>query len=300
MSVTATDFPRCSNCGGTAWTPIYNGPVRDGAFGSSKVGTVARCEGCAVDRLAESLCLRHEAYRSGYRQHVGQDNDLAKHYAAHDELSRFTVETLWPVSLRNLIVADVGCGGGSLLDHIRGLPAELIAIDPDEGFAGSLQERKYRWYATAETAAKERAGRVDVAFSIQVIEHVEDPRGFLEGIRDLLSKDGVLIVSTPNRADILMELLDTEFPSFFYRTQHRWYFDANSLRDVAERAGLRIEAVRHVHRYGMANALMWLRDRKPSGRAGLPAIDRFADGMWRNWLEQTGRADNLYMILKRA
>lgn len=299
-AIDATDFPRCPNCGSTTWSPIYRGAVRDGAFGRSTQGTVARCEGCGVDRLAESLCLKPAAYRGNYRHHVGQSHDLNEHYATHDELARFTIDTIWPDSLRGEVVADVGCGGGSLLDHVCGLPAEMIAIDPDEGFAKSLQQRGYRWYADVSAAAADWKSKVDVAFSIQVIEHVDDPHVFLEGMRELLNDEGTLVLSTPNRADILMDLLPQDFQSFFYRTQHRWYYDAVSLSDVATRAGLKVQEVRYVHRYGMANALLWLRDRKPSGRTGIGTIDRFGDAMWRNWLESIGRADNLYVLLKRA
>jgi len=49
----------------------------------------------------------------------------------------------------------------------------------------------------------------------------------------------------------------------------------------------------------MANALLWLRERKPGGREQLAAIDREADALWRAWLESSGRADNLYMLLTR-
>lgn len=293
------DFPRCPICGSEHWTVIHRGPVRDGGFGSTRDGEVARCGGCGADRLAESLCLPDVAYSTeAYRNHLGQGHDIQKHYRAHDEFARFTLETLWPRSLRGKVVADIGCGGGSLLDHMSGLPGEMLAIDPDPGFAESLRARGYRWMPDTSTAAASHAGRVDVAFSIQVIEHVSDPRSFLAGIRPLLSPDGVLVLSTPNRADILMDLLPDDFPAFFYRTQHRWCFDAAALARCAEAAGFAAVETRHVHRYGIANALLWLRDRRPSGRTPLPPLDAGLDGHWRSWLEATGRADCLYMILK--
>lgn len=294
------DFPPCPICRADRWSVNYDGPVRDGPFGKLRPGRVARCGGCGVDRLAEGVVLGDDAYRGAYRAHVGQNHDLKDHFAQHDELNRFTLDVLWPQPLRGKTVVDVGCGGGSLLDHIRGLPDEIIAIDPDEGFAPSLADRGYRWYPSASAAAKDCARRADVAFAIQVIEHVLDPVRFLQEIRELLASDGVAVVSTPNRADILMDLLPAEFPAFFYRTQHRWYFDAVTLATAANAAGLLVDQVRHVHRYGMANALFWLRDRKPSGRAKIPAIDLMADVMWGGYLEQSGRADNLYAILKRA
>ena len=47
-------FPDCAVCGEQAWIPIYEGPVRDGAFGNSRAsGMVAECVGCGVRRLDE-------------------------------------------------------------------------------------------------------------------------------------------------------------------------------------------------------------------------------------------------------
>src|SRR5262249_23388197 len=136
--------------------------------------------------------------------------------------------------------------------------------------------------------------------SAQVIEHVADPRAFLTEIRELLARQGTLLVSTPNRQDILMDLLPVDFAAFFYRTQHRWYFSAATLRQCAEAAGFAVAEIRSIHRYGMANALVWLRDRKPSGRAQLSGIDRAADDMWKAYLNAAGRGDNLFAILKAA
>jgi 2-polyprenyl-3-methyl-5-hydroxy-6-metoxy-1,4-benzoquinol methylase len=295
------DFPACPVCSGASWKIVYQGPVRDGTFGQSVPAVVKRCESCGIERLAESACLKTEAYQSeSYRRHIGQDHDVARHYAAHDELARFTLDTIWPLSLRDLSVADIGCGGGSLLDHIRGLPKKLVAVDPAEGFAASLKQRGYQWYTSAQAAKTALADGVDVAFTIQVIEHVDDPKTFLADIRALLKPGGLCVVSTPNRADILMELLPEEFPAFFYRTQHRWAFDAASLTCCAIAAGFSVESVRHVHRYGMANSLLWLRDKKPSGRSPLPAIDAAADNLWRSWCEANQRADNLYLLLRSS
>jgi len=63
-------------------------------------------------------------------------------------------------------------------------------------------------------------------------------------------------------------------------------------------AGFVVESVRHVHRYGMANSLMWLRDKMPAGRSTLPVIDAAADGLWRSWCEANQRADYLYLFLR--
>jgi SAM-dependent methyltransferase len=300
LSISAADFPACDICGATAWHRVHNGPVRDGVFGAWREAEVGRCGGCGVDRLAESACLGHSDYQSeAYRERLAQDHDAAKHFATHDELARFTLDVLWPRSLRGKTVADVGCGAGALLDHLRGTAQTLVAIEPAVPWSDSLRSRGYHWHPGAREAGATWAGKIDIVLSTQVIEHVDDPRGFLADIGALLTQDGVAIISTPNRRDVLMELLPDSFPPFFYRVQHRWAFDAVSLRRCAEHAGLAVTEVRHVHRYGMANALHWLKDGQPRGRTPMAPLDDTIDRHWQAWLESTGRADNLYVILQR-
>lgn len=295
------DFPPCPICGANAWLTVHSGEVRDGAYGKWRVSEVCRCEGCGVDRLAESACLSANAYETAeYRHHIGQDHDVASYFAAHDELARFTLETVWPTPLRGKVIADVGCGGGGLLDHLSGVARQLLAIEPAVPYSSSLEERGYLWYPDTSEAVASHGGQVDIAFSIQVIEHVEDPRVFLREIRELLAADGLAVVSTPNRHDILMDLLPLDFPKFFYRAQHRWAFDAGSLSRCAEAAGFSVAEVRHVHRYGLGNTFHWLKERRPRGRSAFEPLDGVVDKHWQAWLEANGRTDNLYIVLKKA
>lgn len=294
------DFPHCPICNSSSWETVYRGDIRDGAFGGWRDSEICRCGSCGVDRLAESACLGVESYQTTeYRSRLGQNHDADSHFAIHDELARFTLETLWPVSIRGKTVADVGCGGGALLDHLRGVATKILAIEPAIPFSDSLQERGYTWFPSAREAATLFKDKVDIVLSTQVIEHVSDPVSFLEDISQLLGPNGLAVISTPNRRDILMELLPDDFPQFFYRTQHRWSFDAGSLSKCAASAGLFVAEIRHVHRYGIANTMHWLKESKPRGRDPLGPLDGAIDKHWQAWLENNGRSDNLYIILRK-
>jgi hypothetical protein len=95
-----------------------------------------------------------------------------------------------------------------------------------------------------------------------------------------------------------MSLLPTEFPCFFYRTQHRWYFDSKSLEFCAHSAGFEVVETKHIHRYGMSNTLRWLRDKQPTGMKKIKGIDMLADSLWKTYLENTCQSDNLYIHLR--
>jgi SAM-dependent methyltransferase len=299
MIETAYNFEICAICGRSDWSVTYCGPVRDGTYGALRENAVvARCRGCGVDRLAEGFCMPSAFYETtDYRSKLRQELDSESHFRTHDELQLHTLRTIWPTNLRRKTVADIGSAAGSLLDHLRGYSRNQIAVEPYDTYRQDLAARGYHAYPYASDAVAEWAGTVDLAFSIQVIEHTEDPRTFLEEIRPLLAPDGKLVISTPNRDDILFDLMPEDFPSFFYRVVHRWYFDAASLANCARLAGYEVVHMHHVHRYGMANALRWLRDRRPGGHDRLPGIDKLADSFWTGYLEQSGRSDCLYSVL---
>ena len=295
-------FDNCEICGANAWNKVYHGPVRDGIFGSSREqASVARCEGCGVDRLAEECALPESAYETEvYRKKLQQGLNSESYFRTHDELNIHTLQALWPTSFRGAVIADVGCAGGSLLDHLHGVSLVQIAIEPCDIFHKSLNQRGYQSYSYISSALRDWAGKVNYIFSIQVIEHVRNPLSFLMEIRELLAPGSRLVISTPNRNDILMSLLPHDFPKFFYRVVHRWYFDVKSLTECARRAGFDVVETRFTQRYGMANAVAWMRDRVPTGHSRIDVIDSLADKLWRCYLEESGQADCIYMVLQPA
>ncbi|KAF9193157.1 Hexaprenyldihydroxybenzoate methyltransferase, mitochondrial [Haplosporangium sp. Z 767] len=117
--------------------------------------------------------------------------------------------------LQGLRILDVGCGGGLLAEalarlgaHVTGLDASIENIqmarihakkDPllNGGAPGSLEYR----HQTAEQLL-EQEFEFDVVCSMEVIEHVENPAGFLKVLGQLLKPDGDLILSTISRTPL--------------------------------------------------------------------------------------------------
>ncbi len=296
-------FAPCEICGGARWQIHYRGAVRDGRFGQQLHGVeVGRCEDCGVDRLEEDSCQKEDFYEgTDYRKNLGEAQDAAGFFAAHDATQLTNLAALWdePTPLRGKVIADVGCAAGSFLDHVSGLASRIVAIEPCEAYHDSLRDRGYTVHPFSHDAAAAEPGVADLATSFAVIEHVPNPRAVLADMATLLAPGGRVVISTPNRDDVLMDLLAEEFPAFFYRTQHRWYFDADSLARCAELAGLEVVEVRSVHRYGLANTLRWLRDKRPGGTTPIDGVSSAGlDAAWGRHLEALGKADYLYGVFK--
>lgn len=98
--------------------------------------------------------------------------------------------------------ADVGCGAGLLAEPLARLGADVTGID-----AAAENIAAARIHAEGQGLAIDyRAGGVemltgsyDLVTSLEVIEHVLQPREFIAGLVDAMAPDGLLILSTPNR-----------------------------------------------------------------------------------------------------
>tara|TARA_A100001037_G_scaffold301587_1_gene331442 strand:+ start:458 stop:1405 length:948 start_codon:yes stop_codon:yes gene_type:complete len=296
-------FGACEICGSDDWTIVYNGPVRDGEFGSlTESSTIARCGNCTADRLSEDDC-KDEAFYVGadYRKSLGQEADAAAFLQKHESMQLERLEVLDPSLLRNKKIADIGCAAGSYLNYAKGFAREIIAIEPGTAYHASLQDRGFKTYGFTSDALEEHKGTVDWAINFETIEHIDNPRTFLTEIVDLLRPEGRIAISTPNRDDAMLELAGESYRQFFYRVHHRWYFDKNSLTECARLCGLELESYRFIQRYSISNAMVWIRDGRPGGNVNIPCVDHpILDAAWRRHFESNETSDWLYAIFKRA
>ncbi len=282
----------CKICGFAEHDILYRGPIRVGRFGqlSAESHTVWRCGGC----WAGYLPAPEADYVSGeYRILVDGSDTAEDFYRLHDGEQAEKLRLLGTGGLRGSVVMDVGCGAGSFLDLVKGLCRLTIGIEPTASLRQAVVAKGHVAFPYCSDVAAEWEGRVDVAALFSVIEHVDDPRGLLKDIRRLLRPGGRLLLSTPNRRDWLLDVLPDDYASFFYRLVHTWYFDADALRRLVELAGFAQASVVYSHRFDLSNAVLWLREKRPTGLGKLDVPDS-ADSIFRATLEASGRADYLY------
>ncbi len=289
----------CLICGADQVQPFYSGPIRMGSFGkvSDQVADISRCDECGAKHLPPIMEDIEAYYRSGaYRADLDQGNAVDKYFQLTDDEQPAKLDILGLHALRGQMLADIGAGAGPFLDLVKGVAAQTIAVEPNENYHASLKQRGHQVFPSTVAATGDLAGKVDLAVSFSVVEHVEQPREFLAEIKTLLKPGGKLLVSTPNANDYLLEICPA-YAAFFYRKVHLWYFDAASLKNLARLAGFTNCEIHFKHRFDLSNGLVWLRDRRPSGLGTIPALDPSLDAVWRQNLETHGRSDYLYAVL---
>ena len=97
---------------------------------------------------------------------------------------------------------DVGCGAGLLAEPLARLGAKVTGVDASEeliAVAAAHAEASGVEIDYRAAAVEDLDGSFDLVTSLEVVEHVADPRSFVAALSRRLAPRGLLILSTPNR-----------------------------------------------------------------------------------------------------
>ena len=135
------------------------------------------------------------------------------------------IKSLIP-DLTNMDVLDVGCGGGLLCEPLARLRANVTGVDASsqnievaKAHAGDLTINYIN------CAVEDLDQQYDAVFALEIIEHVNSPKQFLEACLPRVKPGGLLFISTINRtmkAYLLGVLLAENVLKWAPKGTHNW------------------------------------------------------------------------------
>ena len=147
---------------------------------------------------------------------------------------------------------DMGCGAGLLAEPLARLGARVTGVDAAPENIGAAAAHASAVGLDIDYIAggvEAIAGRTfDLVTSMEVIEHVTDPQGFVNGLAGALADDGLMVLSTPNRTprSRLAMITLAEGTGAIPKGTHDWdkFITPEELTGMLERAGLSVIGTR--------------------------------------------------------
>ena len=131
-------------------------------------------------------------------------NPIRISYIKNNIISSFKLDTSGNKPLKKVKILDIGCGGGLLSEPMSRLGAEVIGIDASNKNinVAKLHAKKNNLDIKYLCSSPENLNtkiKFDVILNMEIIEHVEDVKIFLESCSKLLKKNGIMFVATLNK-----------------------------------------------------------------------------------------------------
>ena len=234
---------RCRSCGtevrsflDLGRTPLANSFLREEQLGLAEPSfplEVGFCQTCTLVQLMHTV-PPEQIFRE-YVYVTSTSSSITEHFheLAHDAVSRFGLE-------EDDLVVEIGSNDGTLLQGFEPFGVRTVGIEPatniaDIARAGGVDTINEFFEPGIARQVREKEGPASFMVGCNVVAHIPDINGTMEGVATLLADDGVFQVEAP----YLLELLErAEFDTVYH--EHFFYFSLGALEYVATRHGLRI------------------------------------------------------------
>jgi len=202
----------CVICGAADFHPVFRASDRL-YHTTARLFSVVRCARCGLLRLdprppAEELRAYYprDYWFAPDESAASRMEERYRRFVLRDHV-RFVERALRAASAQGPLL-DAGCGGGLFLGMLRERGFRVLGLDISAQAAAISWRRQQ---APAVCAVLEAApfpeGSLAAITMFHVLEHLENPRAYLQSARQLLAPGGRLIVQVPNAGSWQCRLL---------------------------------------------------------------------------------------------
>lgn len=215
-------------------------------------GVIVKCTGCGL--LYKKLASR-ELVDNAYSDNVMGIDGLIEYMDGGEARSKFrdilsTAEKLMAVDAEDgLRILDVGCGGGALLEEAASMGMEGKGLDICPGLLDMARSKGLDVDLSDLDGLDIETG-YDIVTLMDIVEHTLDPMQMLRRARTAMKTGGLLVISTPNHASLLVRAalvlnrLGYVNPAkMVFSSCHVVFFDKRTLERSVKDAGFRVEDV---------------------------------------------------------
>lgn len=243
-----------------------NHKKREGKVRNLNGVDVLECENCSLVFLSSFAHIDNEFYRKG-EMHLGANIDKWLELTKQDDLRRFKHLKR---KLVDAEILDFGSGNAGFLALAQKTAKRVVGLEIDETVKDYYEEKNIEFISDME----QTKDKFDIITMFHVLEHLPNPKEILAQLAPHLKEGGELIIEVPSSEDALIKVYKNKgFCNFTYWGCHLFLFNQKTLQSLFEDSVYKINKIKHIQRYGIANHLHWLLKNLPGGHEKWKFLD---------------------------
>lgn len=245
----------CRSCRHTGLMPVLDlgmMPLSDGLVKAEQLETaedfypleMAFCTECALVQILKTV-PPEKLFCEDYPYYSSFSDSLLEH-SRKNALNLITTRNLGPQSL----VVELASNDGYMLRNFTEAGIPVLGIDPAAGPAKVAEKSgipTLNTFFTLDLARQlvSEGRRADLMIANNVLAHVSDTNGFVEGIGMVLKDDGLAVIEVPYLRDLIEHC---EFDTVYH--EHLCYFSATSVDRLFRNHNLYLNDVQRLAIHG--------------------------------------------------
>jgi len=154
-------------------------------------------------------------------------------------------------------VLDIGCATGSLLAFLREKGWRVIGVEISPAAEYARNERRLDVRSLPLEENNFPSGSFDIVLASHLIEHLNNPRGFLNEVYRVLKDNGYFFITTPNISGFQAHLFKDRWRSAIF--DHLYLFSKRTLLKMMKDAGFKPKRLRTWGGLAAGMAPAWLK-----------------------------------------
>jgi len=161
-------------------------------------------------------------------------------------------------------ILEIGCSYGYFLYELKKYGCKPYGVELNNTQIHFIRKKlKIRCEESIEKYLSENI-IFDKIFLFYSLEYIPNPKKYIINLYRLLRKGGEIVIITPNKNDILKDLIDNQnYKNFFYDENSINYFSIKSLKKILNFIKIKKFNIKSAQEYSLINLFNWHINGKP-------------------------------------
>jgi|TARA_B110000483_G_C18198976_1_gene544346 SAM-dependent methyltransferase len=245
----------CKICGTKKNKIIWNDKIRAGKKLSKKKIKIFQCLRCKV-RYKEKFDITLNDNKVFRKLYDGASSiERYESFNKPRELKKIKFIEQF-IDIKKKSILETNCGAASILDYLK--KKKCTTYGQDHKIYRNFVEKKHTFFDNLQNIKR----KFDIILSLAELEHKPDVLLFLKNLKNLLNKNGKLILRIPNYKNIYYYFIGYNFQQFDFRSSHNFYFCEDSLDYLFKKLNFKIELKQGYNEYDINHFLHYMKTQK--------------------------------------